>query len=243
MRKIAIANRKGGTAKTTSAVNIAAALALAGNTVLLIDTDTQGHCSKLLGIQHQKTLADVIEGQYTATEAIIQARERLHFIPGGPEIAGAKNIISKLDYGRESVLSKALQPVEGMFDYVLFDTAPGFDEISINVLFYCRELIIPVSMEALAVGGFMAFLDEIEAMQEYTDIEVKYIIPTFYDRRVKKSDVIYEGLKARFPDLVTFPISYNVSLSESPAKGQTIFEYAPRDRGAIDYAKVAGMIS
>ena len=140
------------------------------------------------------------------------------------------------------VLSEALKPYNDKFDYVILDTAPGYNELSINVLFYATEVLIPVSMEILAVDGFIEFQREIEDISQYADIEIKYIVPTFVDGRVKKSEKIYNNLIQVFGDKVIFPVHYSVALSEAPAWGKHIFEYEPKSRGALDYAKIAGRI-
>ena len=243
MRKIAIANRKGGVGKTTTAVNISAGLALAGNTVLLIDTDSQNHCSKLLGVSPGKGLADLVEKQTPQEEIVYEARPNLYLIAGGKELGGTQRLIARKNFKSELVLSEALKPLEGKYDYCILDTAPGFNELSINVLFYANEVLIPVSMEILSVDGFIDFKKEIENIQQYADIEVKYIVPTFVDGRVKKTEQILTALEEHFSDKLTIPIHYNVNLSEAPGWGKTIYEYSKRSRASTDYAKLAGAIS
>lgn len=244
MRKIAIANRKGGVGKTTTAVNLAHGLALAGYKVLLIDTDTQGHCSRLLGVELEKGLADLIEGTVPPSEAQIEAREGLFLIGSSGKLAGSiKAALKDRYYRAEYLLSEILDPIEGKYDYVIIDTAPGFSEIGVNVLFYVNEVLIPVSMEALAIDGLVSFIEEVESIRRHSNIEVRYIIPTFYDRRVKKSEEILDQLKGHFGDKITHLVNYSVKLSESSGWGKTIYEYAHRDRTAKDYARLAGAIS
>ena len=216
MKKIAIANRKGGTGKTTTAVNVAVALSLAGEKVLLIDTDTQGHCSRLLGIEPEKGLSDLLDGG-DPHEVLTEARERLYLLAGGRELAGSQRLIARKPFKSELVLSEALKPYEDKFDYVILDTAPGYTELSINVLFYATEVLIPVSMEILAIDGFIEFQKEIKDISQYADIEIKYIVPTFVDGRVKKSEEILKKLTTAFSDKVIFPVHYSVALSEAPA--------------------------
>jgi len=242
MKKIAIANRKGGVGKTTTAVNLAAGLSLAGNTVLLIDTDTQAHCSKILGVDPEKGLAELIDGA-TSHKCTIEARPGLFLLSGGKKLSGTARLIARQQMRSEYVLSEALKTFEGKYDYVIIDTPPGFNELSINVLFYAAEVLIPVSMEILAIDGLEAFLEEIESIKKYTDIKVRYIIPTFVDGRVKKTAEILELLKRSFPDKVTFPVHYSSRLSESPHWGKTIYEYDRRARVSQDYAKITGAIS
>lgn len=242
MRKIAIANRKGGVGKTTTAVNVAAGLALAGNKVLLIDTDTQGHCSRLLGINPDKGLAELIDGTATPTEAVTEAREGLYLLAGSKRLEVTIKDISQRKYRVEHVLTDALQGYND-FDYVIVDTAPGFSQLNINVFFYVQEIGIPVSMEILSIDGFKDFMNEIEVLKQHTDVELKYIIPTFYDRRNSKSDQIIKQLQYNFEGLVTKPIRFSVRLSECPAWGQTIYEYAGKEKVSKDYAYLSAVIS
>ena len=169
MRKIAIANRKGGVGKTTTAVNLAHGLAMTGERVMLVDTDTQAHCSRLLGVKPDKGLADLIEGSCLPDEAFIEARDGLDLIGGGKRLGGImRAILKERITGLDRVLVDALQPYEDKYDYVILDTAPGFSEMSINVLVYADELLIPVSMEVLSVDGLKAFAQEIREIRNYT---------------------------------------------------------------------------
>ena len=242
MRKIAIANRKGGVGKTTTAVNVSAGLALAGNKILLIDTDTQGHCSRLLGVDPPAGLAELIDGTVTPSNALIEAREGLFLLAGSRRLELTIKDISQRTYRVEYVLTDALKGYEGKYDYVIVDTAPGFSQLSIDVFFYVQEVLVPVSMEILALDGFKDFKGEIEAIKEYTDVEIKYIVPTFYDRRVSKSDEIMEQLQGHFGELVTKPIRYSARLSEAPAWGQTIYEFAGKEKVSSDYTYLSEVI-
>lgn len=243
MRKIAIANRKGGVGKTTTAVNLAHGLAMTGERVLLVDTDTQGHCSRLLGINPEVGLAELIEGEKEPTDLLIEARERLFLLAGGKTLGGISRLIARQNVNPQMVLTEALSPLEDQFDYVILDTAPGFTELSVNALFYADEVMVPVSMEVLAVQGFKDFLAELSEIQKYRDVDIRYIVPTFVDGRVKKTTEILNQLQKHFSDLITTPIHYSSKLSEAPSYGETIYEFAPRVRVAKEYAKLAGAIA
>lgn len=244
MRKIAIANRKGGVAKTTTAVHIAAALSISDTNVLLIDTDTQGHCSRYFEENPKYGLADVMEEEMPPIQGVTEIWPGLSLIAGGPQLRGTTKLIAREDSLRAPyVMRQTLEPLEGMYDIVLIDTAPGFSELTINVLVYADEILIPVTMESLAVAGLADFLNEIEKYREYTDIDVSFIVPTMFDRRVNQSQGILDQLKERFGNKVTFPIRYSINLSETPGFNQTIFEYDKAGRGSMDYAKLAGLIT
>ena len=239
MRKIAFINAKGGVAKTTSCVNIGAGLALAGYRTLLIDLDSQGQITKSLGVQAGEGLAELLQGDAGLGDVQIEARENLFVIAGGGALSGVKRMISRRDMRSELVLSEGLEDLRG-YDFVLLDTAPSWDVLNVNCLFYVEQLLIPVSMEALALQGIGDFLGRVDQVQRYREsLRVSGIIPTFYDARVRKSAEILEQLERYFPDALWPRVRYNSKLSEAPGFGQHIFEYAKRSNGAADYARLA----
>lgn len=244
MRRLAISLSKGGTGKTTTAVNLAAGLALAGHSVLLIDFDTQGQVSRALGVNPEFGLADVIAKKATPDQAIGEARDGLHVLAGGPALAGVKRLIARKDFGAELTVSDALEPVEGRFDWVILDTAPGWDSLTINALFYATEVLAPVSLEVLALQGLAQFHKSLQRVQQYHEkLTLRYVLPTFLDRRVSKSEEILEQLRCYYGQLLLPAIRYNVRLSEAPGHGETIFEYAPKSAGAHDYARLVERIA
>jgi chromosome partitioning protein len=239
LRKIAFTNAKGGVAKTTSCVNIGAALALAGYRTLLVDCDTQGQVTKSLGVQAGEGLAELVQGDAGLGDVQIEARENLFVIAGGGALSGVKRLISRRDLRSELVLREVLGDLRG-YKFVLLDTAPSWDVLNVNCLFYVEEILIPVSMEALALQGIGDLLGRVNQLQRYReDLLIRGIIPTFYDGRVRKSAEILEQLERHFPDAVWPAVRYNVRLSEAPGFGQHIFEYAKKSNGAADYARLA----
>ena len=243
MRKIAISLTKGGVGKTTTAVNLSAGLACRGFKTLLVDADTQCHASSAFGIRTEQGLADVIAENIPLKDAIIEARPNLHLLAGGRLLSGVRRSLNKKEFGGENTLAEILQPLEKKYDFILLDTSPGLDILCINVLFYAEELLTPVSLEVLSLQSLVEFQQIIQSIQKYHKIELKYVLPTFSDGRVKKSSEILEQLIHYYADLVCDPIRYSVKLSESPGFGQTIFEYSPRSRGADDFQKLTERIS
>ena len=239
MRKIAIALSKGGAGKTTTAVNLAACFASSGRRVLLVDTDTQAQAAKILGLKPSRGLADLLEGE---EDCIKEAGENLQILAGSPALAQTKRLISRRDIRSEAVLSEAFEHFKGLYDFIILDTAPGWDELTVNVLFYATELLCPVSLEALSLDGFLSFLGALEPIRRYKEMEVDYILPTFYDRRVKKSEEILGQLQDHFGEKLCDPIRYSVRFSEAAGFGQTIFQYSPSDPGAGDYFRLAERI-
>ena len=244
MRKIAISLSKGGVGKTTTAVNLSAGLARAGYKVLLIDTDTQGQASRALGVSSEAGLAELLSGEATPAESIQEVRENLYLLAGGRNLAGLKRSIDRKDFGGEKTLAEGLEPLDSSFDYAILDTAPGWDSLTVNVLFYADEILSPVSMEILTVSGLMDFQESIQAIQKYRpELDLSYILPTFMDGRVKKSEEILSQLRTYFGEKLCSPIRYSVRLSEAPGFGMTIYEYAPGSTGVEDYQAVVERIS
>lgn len=239
LRKVAFANAKGGVAKTTTCVNVGAGLALAGYRTLLVDCDAQGQVTKSLGVQAGEGLAELLLGDAGLEDVQIEARENLFVIAGGGALSGAKRLISRREMRSELVLSEVLRDLSG-YDFVLLDTAPSWDVLNVNCLFYVDEVLIPVSMEVLALQGIGDFLGRVKEVQRYREgLIIRGIIPSFYDRRVRKSAEILEQLERHFPGAVWPAVRYNARLSEAPGFGQHIFEYAKRSNGAADYARLA----
>lgn len=235
-RRIGVSLSKGGVGKTTTSVNLAAGLALAGKKVLLVDTDTQGQSSFMLGVKPKGGLTELVTGELPPEEAIVPARKNLWILAGGKSLAGLKRLIDRKDYGGELTIAEALTPLEKDYDYVVVDTSPGWDPLTVNVLFYVNELMTPVSLEVMSIQGFGEFLKSIASIQKFRkEVELRYILPTFRDMRVKRGSEFLEEIEKIYGDKVCAPIRYNVRLSEAPAYGQTIFEFAPGSNGAQDY--------
>lgn len=235
-RKICVTLSKGGVGKTTTAVHLSAALAEDGKRVLLIDTDTQGQAAYMLGLKPKAGLTELLTGELDAQAAITPARDNLWLLAGGRALAGAKRIIDKKSFGGEHSLAEALTDLDRQFDFIILDTSPGWDQLTVNVLFYADEIMIPVALEVMPLHGLAEFSKSLQAIQQYRkELRLSYIVPTFMDNRVQHPEEIYNQLVAAYGSKICQPIHYDERFSHAPSYGKTIFEYAPESRGAADY--------
>ena len=242
MRKIAIVGFKGGIGKTTTCVNLGAALALRGHRTLIIDTDTQANVTTALGLKKpQKTLTHVLSHNATAQECIVRARKNLYLIPGDIGLFKAQQRMV-FEMAREEILGELFVDLTD-YQYQLLDCAPSISLLTVNALTYVDELFIPVSMEMLAVFSVEQLINYLKDINRIMgqDTAIRLIIPTIYDPRRRVSQQVVQMLKKMGP-LVADPIWIDTKLSEAPGQGKTIFEYAPRSRGAIDYARLAEFV-
>ena len=247
MRKIAIAMAKGGVGKTTTAVNLAHALANHGRRVLLVDCDTQAQVKKFLGIDPAYGMYEFVTGYsdqgvpVAKKEAICNARENLWILDGGIKLVELKNWLGEqpLDQ-RHDYLRRSLVPKKDSLDFLIFDCAPGWDVLSVNVLMAAEQVLCPVSLQGPALEGLKTFFSYlISAQKQNNNLSLEYVLPTMFDRRTRQSFIIYKQLRRLFAKQICHPIRHNVRLSEAPAKGKTIFEYARTATGAEDYRKLA----
>lgn len=239
MRRIALCNRKGGCGKTTTAINLSAALAARGQRVILIDTDAQGHVAIGLGLRgFDKTLAELLDGKATLAECIIEGRPGLDVIPADDRLAQTKRGLARDDLGTHR-LSKALEGLGG-YDFAILDCSPGWDTLSVAVLLFATEVILPCNLEFLSLVGVRSQMESILTIQGYNpDLEIAFILPTKLDGRTRQSSEALAMLQEHFANLMAEPIRINVALSEAASFGQSILEYSPRSRGAEDYTRLA----
>ena len=241
MRKIAIVGFKGGIGKTTTCVNLGAALALKGHRVLLIDTDTQANVATALGVTNKvkKNLADVLNRKASAEESIIKARKNLDLLPGSLDLFKAQQRMV-LEMAREEIFEELFAGLQENYDYHLVDCAPSLSLLTINTIVYVEEVFIPVSMESLATTGAQQFKTYLQSIVKRLGrgAQLRLVIPTMYDPRRRISAQTVNLLRGLGPRL-TEPIWVDTKLSEAPGVGQTIFEYDSRSRAAGDYNRLA----
>ncbi len=249
-RVLTVANQKGGVGKTTSAVNIAAALALHGLRVLLIDLDPQGNASTALGIEHgvgTPSVYDVLLGSVPLVE-VAQATDfapLLQCAPATLDLAGA-DIELTSQVAREHRLQRALQKLlaaEGEpLDYVIIDCPPSLGLLTLNALVAGKEMLIPIQCEYYALEGLAQLLNTVELVKSHLNptLNVSTVLLTMYDSRTRLADQVADEVRSHFGDVVLRPmIPRNVRVSEAPGFGQTVITYDAGSRGAVSYLQAA----
>jgi chromosome partitioning protein len=244
MRKIAIVGFKGGIGKTTTCVNLGAGLALRGHRVLLIDTDTQANLAIALGVTgYHQSLADVLARKVPAQACLLPVRPRIDLLPSSLDLFKAQQRMV-LEMAREEIFEELFAGLNE-YDYQIIDCAPSLSLLTVNVMAYAEEIFVPVSMEMLALAGVKQLVTYLHTLGQTLGkgAVVRLVIPTLYDPRRRASEAVLKSLMEQFGTKVTFPIRIDTLLSEAPGEGKTIYEYAPRSRGAFDYAQLAELVA
>ena len=248
-RIFTVANQKGGVGKTTTTVNIAAALSMGGLRVLVIDLDPQGNASTALGVPHRDTagIYEVLMGDATITSVIqkVAGFPALDCVPSNSSLANAEvNLVSMV--ARELRLKEALDEIFPNYDYIFIDCPPSLGLLTINALAAARELLIPIQTEYYALEGLSQLLETYDVVKKRLNakLDLSTIVLTMFDGRTRLSNDVAANVRAHFPkELIDIPIPRAVRVSEAPSYNQTVMTYDPLSPGAIAYMQVAREIA
>jgi len=242
---LAIANQKGGVGKTTTAINLGAALAARGQRVLLIDLDPQANATSGLGLnkgQIERSVYEALIGQVALEQAITGVNwDGLDLVPSAIRLAGAEIEMVGL-MAREQRLRRVLEPVQGRYDLVLIDCAPSLGILTVNALTAAHGIIIPIQCEYLALEALGHLLNTIALIRDHLNpvLEITGIVMTMFDGRTNLSQQVVDEVRTHFPrEIFQTIIPRSVRLSEAPSHGRPILSYDPSSRGAVAYRHLA----
>ena len=242
---IAIANQKGGVGKTTTSVNLAAALAVLEKKVLLVDADPQANATSGLGVDvklQKLGTYQLLEHTAKVPKTIVATSTlNLDLIPSHIDLVAIEiELVDKNE--REYMLKKALQPILNQYDYVIIDCAPSLGLITLNALTAADSIVIPIQCEYFALEGLGKLLNTIKSVQKIhnKNLDIEGLLLTMYDSRLRLSNQVVEEVQKHFGKMVFKTIiQRNIRLSEAPSFGESIIDYDSTSRGAKNYLSLA----
>ncbi len=242
---ISLVNQKGGVGKTTTAINLAASLALSGEMILLIDIDPQGNSTSGLGIDRErveKTLYSVIAGECSLAEAVQKTEiEQLHVVPSSADLLGAEIELIEQE-GREGILAKALEGLKDRYRYIFIDCPPSLGLLTLNALIASDSVLVPVQCEYYALEGLSMLTKTIRRIQGSFNpcLDIKGIVLTMFDTRNNLAHQVVEEVRKHFGEKVyQTMIPRNIALGEAPSHGKPAMLYDMKSRGAQSYLALA----
>lgn len=242
---IAVANQKGGVGKTTTAINLSAALAEAGKKILIVDIDPQGNTTSGFGVdknQKRKSVYQLLIGECSINEAVIEnVIENIDLIPSDVNLAGAEIDLMDREH-QDAILKKELDFIRGDYDLVIIDCPPSLNLLTVNAMVAADSILVPIQCEFYALEGLTQLLYTISLVKNRLNsrLEVEGIVFTMYDVRTRLSQQVVENVKENVSERVfETVIPRNVRLAEAPSYGEPITAYAPESAGAAAYRSLA----
>jgi chromosome partitioning protein len=249
---LAVVNQKGGVGKTTTAINLAASLALAGHSILLIDCDPQANTTGGLGVRRQKdsedqrlSVYDVLLGPTTLLEAMLPTEiATLWLVPGSKNLIGANIELVQVER-REFRLRDAIEAIRGDYTFILLDCPPALDLLTLNALTAADGLLVPLQAEYFALEGISELISTLDKVAQAFNpgLGLEGVLLTMYDDRTNLTQQVTQNLQAFFGEkMFKTTIPRNIKLAEAPSHGLPVALYEPRSRGAEAYKELANEI-
>lgn len=247
-RIVAIANQKGGVGKTTTAINLAAALAESGQKVLAVDFDPQGNMSSGLGIEKQvlkQTVYEMLIDEAEYDEVVMKTEtENLSILPSNVNLAGAEIELLEVE-NRETTLKRCLAPVRNQYDFIIIDCPPSLSLLTINALTASDTVLVPIQCEYYALEGLSQMMKTIKLVKKKlnSNLQMEGVVFTMYDARNKLSQQVVDSVKEALSERIyNTIIPRNVRLAEAPSYGMPVTEYDSKSTGAESYRLLAAEV-